>query len=243
MVCSSSVASLRVGSSNSAIDPSWLGDHADQSTWIWIWVWTSDQSCPTPPALRCGWRWRANIQMLNKCKVNMKRDLENSITSYNESVLTVHQVCTSTCTRSNTLLASGRAWKARFCHPLHRTTPSFDRTVKATGVGVHTSRTSVFKECEGGVREDEMLVLCYGLFSQIPSLPPMYPDASVASFSVSSWACLDCHGINTRTNARLVQDASTFLPYGGDIKPEKAFEIIEEYKAKVEAVRTNQVRR
>lgn len=30
--------------------------------------------------------------MLNKCKVNMKRDLENSITNYNESVLTVHQV-------------------------------------------------------------------------------------------------------------------------------------------------------
>lgn len=37
------------------------------------------------------------------------------------------------------------------------------------------------------------------------------------------------------------QDASTFLPYNGDIKPEKAFEIIEEYKAKVEAVRTTQV--
>lgn len=31
-------------------------------------------------------------QMLNKSKVNMKRDLENSITNYNESVLTVHQV-------------------------------------------------------------------------------------------------------------------------------------------------------
>lgn len=30
--------------------------------------------------------------MLNKSKVNMKRDLENSITNYNESVLTVHQV-------------------------------------------------------------------------------------------------------------------------------------------------------
>lgn len=30
-------------------------------------------------------------QMLNKSKVNMKRDLENSITNYNESVLSVHQ--------------------------------------------------------------------------------------------------------------------------------------------------------
>ena len=30
--------------------------------------------------------------MLNKCKINMKRDLETSITSYNEAVLTVHQV-------------------------------------------------------------------------------------------------------------------------------------------------------
>ena len=37
------------------------------------------------------------------------------------------------------------------------------------------------------------------------------------------------------------QDASTYLPYSGDIKPEKAFQIIEEYKAKVEAVRTTQV--
>ncbi len=44
-------------------------------------------------------------------------------------------------------------------------------------------------------------------------------------------------------HARLLQDASTFLPYGGDVKPEKAFEIIEEYKAKVEAVRTTQVRK
>ncbi|CAN0120098.1 unnamed protein product [Ectocarpus sp. 6 AP-2014] len=65
-------------------------------------------------------------EMLNKCKVNMKRDLENSITNYNESVLTVHQ------------------------------------------------------------------------------------------------------------------DASTFLPYGGDVKPEDAFKIIEEYKVKVEAVRATQ---
>eukprot|EP00752_Nemacystus_decipiens_P009956 g8879.t1 len=65
-------------------------------------------------------------EMLNKSKVNMKRDLENSITNYNESVLTVHQ------------------------------------------------------------------------------------------------------------------DASTYLPYSGDMKPGKAFEIIEEYKAKVEAVRTTQ---
>ncbi|CAB1114177.1 unnamed protein product [Ectocarpus sp. CCAP 1310/34] len=65
-------------------------------------------------------------KMLNKCKVNMKRDLENSITNYNESVLTVHQ------------------------------------------------------------------------------------------------------------------DASTFLPYGGDVKPEDAFKIIEEYKVKVEAVRATQ---
>lgn len=31
-------------------------------------------------------------QMLNKSKVNMKRDLENSITNYNDSVLAVHQV-------------------------------------------------------------------------------------------------------------------------------------------------------
>lgn len=30
-------------------------------------------------------------QTLNKSKVNMKRDLENSITSYNDSVLAVHQ--------------------------------------------------------------------------------------------------------------------------------------------------------
>ena len=37
------------------------------------------------------------------------------------------------------------------------------------------------------------------------------------------------------------QDASTYLPYSGDMKPEKAFKIIEEYKTKVEAVRTTQV--
>lgn len=42
---------------------------------------------------------------------------------------------------------------------------------------------------------------------------------------------------------RVYQDASTYLPYGGDVKPEKAFEIIEEYKAKVAAVRTTQVTR
>ena len=33
--------------------------------------------------------------MLNKCKINMKRDLETSITSYNEAVLTVHQASAS----------------------------------------------------------------------------------------------------------------------------------------------------
>lgn len=37
------------------------------------------------------------------------------------------------------------------------------------------------------------------------------------------------------------QDASTFLPYGGDVKPEEAFKIIEEYKVKAEAVRATQV--
>lgn len=47
--------------------------------------------------------------------------------------------------------------------------------------------------------------------------------------------------LRTRVYTRPLQDASTFLPYGGDIQPEKAFEIIEEYKAKVEAVRTTQV--
>lgn len=39
-----------------------------------------------------------------------------------------------------------------------------------------------------------------------------------------------------------MQDASTFLPYGGDVKVEDAFKIIEEYKSKVETVRATQVR-
>lgn len=40
----------------------------------------------------------------------------------------------------------------------------------------------------------------------------------------------------------VLQEASTFLPYGGDVKVEDAFKIIEEYKVKVDAVRTTQVR-
>lgn len=38
-----------------------------------------------------------------------------------------------------------------------------------------------------------------------------------------------------------VQDASTFLPYNGDVKVEDAFKVIEEYQEKVTAVRATQV--
>ena len=61
--------------------------------------------------------------MLNKCKVNMKRDLENSITNYNESVLTVHQV--------RQMTENNRA----VLPPTSRILPTLDRVVKSTHQG------------------------------------------------------------------------------------------------------------
>lgn len=45
-----------------------------------------------PPTVACSCFVIFLRQSLNKCKVNMKRDLENSITNYNDSVLAVYQV-------------------------------------------------------------------------------------------------------------------------------------------------------
>lgn len=159
--------------------------------------------------------------MLNKCKVNMKRDLENSITNYNESVLSVHQV--------------GR----RTVGPMYVRT--FD-VVPQTNVRVPVTfrmcvtSSAAFREKNTAschIRErsrpaDKAFVLLHALrrnLHLVISMPAVHCPAN--SRPVCAY--------------RVYQDASTHLPYSGDLKPEKAFEIIEEYKAKVEAVRATQV--